>query len=155
MKFIADSMLGTLAKWLRIFGYDVLYEPTWKKENMINLSLREGRIILTRDTHLTKKIGLKVLLIKEDGVENQLKQVINELSLTIDESMIFTRCTICNVLLKIVPKQETKDKVPSYVYSTQNEFRLCQNCNRIYWSGTHLESVKRRGDGLFSTHSGR
>ena len=149
--FIADSMLGSLAKWLRVFGYDVLYEPTWKKEEMINLSLREGRIILTRDTHLINKIGLKVLLIKENGIEKQLRQVVNELSLKIDKEMIFVRCTICNVLTNVVPKEEIKDRVPPYVYSTQNEFRLCPKCNRIYWAGTHLESVQKMIENLLLT----
>ena len=143
MKFIADSMLGSLAKWLRIFGYDVLYEPAWKKEEMINLSLRDDRIILTRDTHLTKKIGLKVFFVEEDGLEKQLNQIIKELSLTLNESMIFVRCTTCNTLSKIIPKEEVKDRVPTYVYSTQDEFRICPKCNRIYWAGTHLESVKK------------
>jgi len=143
VKFIADSMLGSLAKWLRIFGFDVLYEPTWKKEEMVTLSLREGMTILTRDTHLIKKIGLKVLLIKENGIKNQLNQVINELNLTIDKSMIFVRCTICNTLSKVVPKEEVKNKVPPYVFSAREEFRICPKCNRIYWAGTHMESVQK------------
>jgi len=57
--------------------------------------------------------------------------------------MIFVRCTICNTLSKIVPKEEVKNRVPPYVYSTQNEFRICPKCNRIYWPGTHLENVKK------------
>lgn len=67
----------------------------------------------------------------------------NELSLKINKEMIFVRCTICNVLARVVPKEEIKDKVPPYVYSTQEVFRICPKCNRIYWAGTHLESVKK------------
>jgi len=143
MKFICDSMLGTLAKWLRIFGYDVLYNPAWKREELINISLREDRIILTRGTSLIKKIGLKVVHIEKDGLENQLKQLVKQLSLRLTESSIFERCTICNVICKTVKKEEVRDRVPAYVYQTQNEFRICPVCTRIYWPGTHIESVQK------------
>ncbi|MEK7805847.1 MAG: Mut7-C RNAse domain-containing protein, partial [Planctomycetota bacterium] len=50
---------------------------------------------------------------------------------------IFTRCLVCNGLLEPVAKEKIKDKVPPYVYSTQDEFDICPQCGRIYWSGTH------------------
>lgn len=150
MRFIADSMLGSLAKWLRIFGYDALYDSTWNKEKMINLGLREDRTILTKDTSILKKLGLKILFVTGNSIEEQLKCVIKNFSLKIDEEMLFTRCTICNVLSKIIPREEIKDKVPPFVYQTQNEFRVCPKCNRIYWAGTHIDSVRKMLDAVIS-----
>jgi len=142
-RFIADSMLGRLAKWLRVLGFDTLYKPDCKKEDMILRSLREKRVILTRNTRLSKSVGLQVVFLADTEVKNQISQIINELNLKIDKSSIFIRCTICNEIALTVPKEQVKDKVPEYVYNTQKEFRICPACKRIYWAGTHSESVAR------------
>ena len=143
MLFIVDSMLGRLAKWLRVLGFDTLYKPDWKKEDMILRSLREKRVILTRNTKLSKSAGLQVFFLGDTEVKNQINQIIKELNLKIDKSSIFIRCTICNEIAVSAPKEQVKDRVPEFVYNTQKEFRICPGCKRIYWAGTHSESVAK------------
>lgn len=134
LTFIADAMLGKLARWLRILGYDVVYEPFISDDGLIARAIQEHRIILTMDRKLTERKSAKnFLLIRSPYYREQLKQVIT--SYYVDyQSGIFTRC---NTLLDRIDKEQIKDKVPPYVYSTHDEFDICPQCNRLYWSGTH------------------
>ena len=136
-EFIADAMLGRLARWLRILGCDVLYESSISDDDLIARAIREHRIILTMDRKLTERESAKnSLLIKSPSYKEQLKQVITHYNIDY-KSGIFTRCLVCNNLLEPIEKEKIKDRVPPYVYSTQDEFDICQQCGRIYWSGTH------------------
>lgn len=141
MKFIADSMLGRLARWLRILGYDVAYESSISDDDLISRSLHERRVILTMDRELSQRESAKnCLLIKSDDYREQLKHVINHYNIDC-KSFIFSRCFICNELLDYIEKEKIEGKVPPYVYSTHNEFDFCPQCHRVYWSGTHRGKI--------------
>ena len=141
-------MLGRLHCWLCILGYDCLYfkrEPFsgFKgKKDLIYQSLKESRIILSRDTTLSRKKALKLVLIKSDFLPEQLAQVFKTFDLKLDKNKIFSRCTICNTLLIRVDRLKVEGKVPAYVYQTQKEFSLCPFCRKIYWKGTHWKLVE-------------
>lgn len=137
MKFVADAMLGKLAKWLRILGYDTYYRPDIPDEELLQIANAEDRIILTRDRLLTRrKLCRRFLLISHDHLEDQLRQTIGEFSLL--QSSPFTRCVICNVKIQQVEKYSVRDRVPSYTFQTQTRFAQCP---RIYWPGTHVEQA--------------
>ncbi len=139
MKFIADAMLGKLAKWLRILGYDTYYRPDIPDEELLQIANSEGRIVLTRDRFLTKrKLCRRYLLISHDHLEDQLRQMIGEFHLVPSP---FTRCLICNVKIRHIEKSSVRDRVPSYTFQTQARFAECPRCGRIYWPGTHVEQA--------------
>lgn len=141
IKFIADEMLGKLAKWLRTIGYDTTYYRDGADSGLVQIALVENRIILTRDTHLIeRKLARNCILIKSDNVWEQFEQIVRELDLD-TKSRLFTRCLICNKELKLAEKEYVRDLVPPYVYQTQNEFYKCLECGRIYWPGTHKDSM--------------
>ncbi len=134
-------MLGRLARWLRILGYDTLYDSRWTDDELARLARAEGRILLTRDVALARRRGVRALFIVSERVEGQLRQVAQALGLRAECS--FTRCAVCNGRLEQVPKGWAWGYVPPYTFCTQREFRLCPNCNRFYWRGTHWERMQR------------
>ncbi|MCF6148559.1 MAG: hypothetical protein E3K37_07865 [Candidatus Kuenenia sp.] len=148
-RFIADAMLGRLAKWLRIIGHDVIYEPFISDDELIARALRENRIILSMDKKLLeRKSAYNSLCIHSFDYKKQLQQVI--LHYNIDtKKHVFTRCLQCNTILCPVKKEGIKDRVPSYVFSTHDTFEICKLCHRIYWPGTHRESMRQTLNKLF------
>src|SRR3989304_6455395 len=122
LEFIADAMLGRLARWLRILGCDVLYESSISDNDLIARAIHECRIILTMDRKLPERESAKnALLINSPSYKEQLKQVITQYNIDY-KSGIFTRCLVCNNLLEPIEKEKIKDRIPLYVYSTQDEF---------------------------------
>lgn len=149
-KFIADEMLGKLAKWLRTIGYDTVYYKNGNDSGLIQRALEEDRIILTRDTRLVeRKLARKSFLIKSDTTWDQLKEVIEEFRLDAI-SKLFTRCIICNEKLLSASKDDVRGNIPIYTYLTHSEFSLCPNCGRIYWSGTHKDNMLNLINNLIS-----
>ncbi len=142
-KLFADSMLGRLALWLRILGFDVAYEKAIDDEEIVERARREGRIILTRDTLLVKRRWVREnhIFIESDRFREQLREVVSVLG--VDEARFLTRCVRCNVILEDVEKEEVKEEVPPYVYSTQEAFSRCPVCRRIYWGGTHRDEMRK------------
>jgi len=142
-KFIADVMVGKLARWLRVLGVDVLYSNTSEDDDIIRIALNEDRIILTRDTRLAARhLATRCLLIESDDYRKQLQQVIEDFGLK--DFSIFSRCLDCNTVLQDVDKETIFEKVPPYVYLTQTRFALCCSCGRVYWHGTHADEMRKR-----------
>jgi uncharacterized protein with PIN domain len=158
MKFIADSMLGRLARWLRLLGHDTLYYPHIEDSRLLRIAREEDRILLTRDTGLVKVRGLKnFLLLEENDPFEQLKTVVTMFNLhpferfdksgeggAIPPLRIYTRCSLCNTLLEDVPKEQAKDHVPDYVYKVSDSFRKCLHCDKYYWKGTHPDKLRKK-----------
>lgn len=143
MKFLVTKELGKLCKWLRILGYDTKYIEVENQSSIIINALREDRILLTRKSNIGKHFGIKILFIKFDNLENKLKQVINTFSLQLKDEKLFSRCIECNKRLELVPgKEKIRDKVPRYVYKKHQKFMECSQCGKVYWKGSHWESVK-------------
>jgi uncharacterized protein with PIN domain len=104
-------------------------------------ALREGRIIITRNSHLTKSAGISIVELKAELIREQIREIIKRLSLKPDKNSLFTRCILCNELLNSMAKDSAKNKVPEYVFKMQENFVSCPKCKRIYWQGTHWGNV--------------
>jgi uncharacterized protein with PIN domain len=144
-RFIADAMLGRLARWLRLLGFDTIYEPHITDAMLIKTALAEDRLILTKDTSLSKK-NIKYLLISSDDVFEQLKEVIIALGLREQSA---PRCANCNGQVINIQKQDAEGLVPDYVYLNYNNFMRCVDCGRLYWEGTQYMDVKKRLSEVF------
>lgn len=142
VRFIADSMLGRLAKWLRILGYDTLYFRDAQDGRLVTLARRDGRILLTRDTRLLLRRRLcPMLFVHDDRVWDQLRQVAGELGLSVGPRL-GSRCLRCNRSLAPLAKDRAAGRVPDYVFRHQDTFFQCEECGRIFWGGTHLHHME-------------
>ncbi len=145
IKFIADIMVGKLARYLRMAGIDVLYNNNFNDEEILSIAEKDNRIIITRDTLMLERKEIKNKLIKaiyiqDDNILKQLYQIKKELKLDLKPNLI--RCLDCNTLLMHINKENTINKVPEYVYKTQKLFCFCPKCNKYYWRGTHFKNIK-------------
>jgi len=142
-RFLADRMLGKLARWLRILGYDTAYLPQLSPDGVMIEGRRQGRVILTRDTRLLRRKGMPpFLFVQSDRFREQLKQVVETLQLApLQSPSLFSRCIECNQVLEEVKKDKVHERVPEYVWRTQDDFRGCPECHRLYWGATHRDHV--------------
>ena len=129
-------------------GYDTLFFDGSDDSRMVATALAEGRVILTRDTQIMKRRvvtngRLKAILIQSDEPEQQMYQVINTLNLDC-RFRPFALCLECNQPLQEKSKQQVKDRVPPYVFQTQDQYMECPACHRIYWRGTHWQAMTQR-----------
>lgn len=147
-KFIVDCNVGKLAKWLRLMGYDTSFFNGTDDSQLVATALAEGRVILSRDTQIMERRvitsgKLKAILIQSDKPELQIRQVIDALELD-SNFRPFTICLECNQVLEERNKDEVKELVPPYVFKTQSQFMQCPACHRVYWRGTHWQSMTKR-----------
>ena len=144
MKFVADSMLGKLARWLRILSYDTAYDPFVDDDDLLDQARSEGRILLTRDRPLADRAPDGSCLLVEHGhLDDQIAQLVRTLGLDLDREP-FTRCLICNVPTEDVSEHKVGDRVPPYVLKRHSRFHECPSCERVYWRGTHLDRMAER-----------
>ena len=140
LRLLADGMLGRLARWLRALGYDTAYAPDTGDTELLRRARAEGRILLTADHALSKRRGARTLLVEAQNLDDQLRHVREALGPPPGGE--FSRCVACNGALVPAEKSTLADRVPPYVFSTQDEFRLCPDCGRVYWPGTHVEQMR-------------
>jgi uncharacterized protein with PIN domain len=143
--FIVDSMLGTLAKWLRILGFDSLYFRTIDDNELIKISKQQGRILLTKDNRLVKSKKIdRYILVCSDKLFDQLKEVLSFLSKYGYFSFNpYSRCIRCNGKLIEVDKKMVFNEIPEYIYRKYESFFKCSNCGNVYWEGTHKDMIDR------------
>jgi len=141
-RFLADCMLGRLAKWLRILGYDTLYEPTQVKGMLKPPECIGDRRFLTRRRGLQKSIPGCICL-RSDHIGDQLCQMVRQELIHPDLEKVFGRCSSCNTELVRADPGEARDYVPEYVFFRHShEFLRCPSCNRHYWQGTHKDRMR-------------
>ncbi len=140
-RFLADRMVGTLAKWLRLLGYDTVYMPEVSSASVKREAHRQGRILLTRRTcFLNQRDMPPFVFIRADRFREQLKQVCTDLQLTVS-SPLFRRCSVCNRELETIDRERVQARVPACVWQTQTIFSHCRKCQRVYWNATHRERI--------------
>lgn len=143
MKFVADSMLGKLAKWLRVLGHDTHYQRYYSA-GTINQLVDEGRYLLSRHRETAKQYN-NVLLLHSNNVGDQLAELKELVDLASARSKWFTRCLICNDLLENVQLNKAQENVPEYVfYHNASGIRHCPSCARYYWPGSHRKNMVRQ-----------
>ena len=142
ISFAAEKTLGKLAKWLRILGFDTIYDSDIKNP------AESGRILLTRTKRIKYEYATdKLIFIKSDKPFKQLKEVIKALGIVNKDLKAFTRCISCNIKIRTTDKNSIRSVVPDYVWESHDSFKACSKCKRIYWQGSHtkrsMEIIKK------------
>jgi uncharacterized protein len=144
--FAVDAMLGNLSKKLRILGFDSKYFSSIEDKLLIELAKKEDRVIVTKDEGLAKsaeKIGVLVVLITAGDEISQIIEIAIKIGLAnfvMDTNS--ARCVSCNGRLESVEKSRLENKVPDEVYQRQDQFWVCVDCQKIYWTGTHFKKLQ-------------
>lgn len=141
MRFVCDHMLGTLARWLRLLGFDVLYPGPIPDGEIRDIAMKEQRTILTRDKELASTKKVPALYVASDDLEEQLLFTISELELEVTDPM--SRCSICNSPVDKVEKPAVEGEVPDGVFERQQDFWYCPECKKYYWKGSHWERITK------------
>jgi len=141
MSFVCDVMLGKLARWLRILGFDTIYFRDIDDNELIKVALQQARILLTRDTGIARRRRMQTLiLIHSNNTLEQLKEVLSALNTF--ESNLPPRCPLCNGRLIGAETEAVADRIPEYVLLHAAPFFTCGECGKVYWCGSHKKSIE-------------
>ena len=144
MRFIVDCMLGKLAKWLKILGFEALFFSKIEDDELLTIARKEGRILLTKDTGLIQQAkDVETLFLESEEWQEQVQQVLEHFNLR-EKVNPHTRCIDCNVVLKNLPKKNAKNLVSAFVFDKADSFALCPNCGRVFWQGTHFKDMEAK-----------
>ncbi|MBO8130421.1 MAG: Mut7-C RNAse domain-containing protein [Candidatus Marinimicrobia bacterium] len=152
MKFIADNMLGKLAKYLRALGYNCIYPPPENIDKIIEYIKKEDRIFITRSKKYTGQIEKSnIVILYSDKIDKQILELREKVKISYDPEKLFSRCLICNIEIFPVEKLDEKKNIPRRVFEYFKEFYKCPQCNRIYWMGGHTKRMTEKIEKIFKT----
>lgn len=147
-RFLCDGMLGSLARWLRLLGFDAAYAGSQMKDDeVLAWAEREGRFLVTRDLGLVQrciKKGVPALLMKAGTKEEQMLLLLTHSGATLDPSRFLSRCTHCGAVLAAATTDSVKDQVPPSVAATHDRFWRCPQCTKVYWQGSHVDAIEEK-----------
>jgi hypothetical protein len=143
LRFLADNMLGSLARKLRLLGIDTAYNSDAEDSELKYLVRSQSRILLTRDTNLSKELGALAWQVTGKDAREEFLSIVQKLSAVRCQPDPFSRCLQCNDELVPLDSSKVRDKVPPYVLESRDTFFACPSCERVYWEGTHS---KRMGE---------
>lgn len=144
MKFLADSMLGKLARWLRMLGQDVTYNVQLDDKLLLDLAKKESRVLLTKDLELYKRAaarGIEAFFVEGKSESERLAEVSARYGLALAIDMEKSNCPVCNTKLAATPKEQLSGKLQKNTFTYYEKFWKCPNCGQIYWQGSHWKQI--------------
>lgn len=143
MQFVADVHLGRLARYLRLLGFDTLYERDWDDHELVRISTTEQRVALTRDVGLLKHRSITHgYYVRATTPREQVIEVVRRFCLA-RQLTPFTRCMTCNGDLVQVAKKEIIHLLPHRTRRHVDDFRVCSSCDKVYWQRAHHQELRR------------
>ena len=144
MKFLADSMLGKLARWLRMLGNDVIYNVQLNDNQLLELAKKEKRILLTKDLELYQRAAsrnIDAFYVEGKTESFRLAEIAKRYDLTLDIDMEKSHCPVCNTAITPASKEQLLGELQKNTYAFYSEFWKCPNCGKIYWQGAHWKQI--------------
>ncbi len=144
VKFLADSMLGKLARWLRMLGYDVIYNVELDDSALLELAKKENRVLLTKDLELYQRAigkGIDAYFVEGKTESEHLAELAKRYGLSLEIDMDKSHCPVCNTLLKAAIKEQLSDELEKNTFTYYDKFWKCPNCGQVYWQGAHWKQI--------------
>jgi uncharacterized protein with PIN domain len=150
--FVVESTLGRLCKWLRMAGWDALFDSGKPDANRLAaMDFLENRHILTRTQKVYNALGPnRALLIDVNSPLDQIRHVIKAYGLRYDQINPLTRCLQCNCQVQSCSARELSAEIPEHIIQIHRRFHQCPQCQRIFWSGSHAARCKALIDTWFA-----
>ena len=142
LRFLADAMLGTLAKKLRLLGIDTAYAGDLNDSELKYLVRSQGRILLTKDKVLARELGGQVWLVKGASWQEELSSIAEKLSTVSCQLQPFSLCLDCNDTLLAIGPSQAEGKVPPYILKSRTRFSSCASCGKVFWEGSHRKRME-------------
>jgi uncharacterized protein with PIN domain len=144
VRFLVDQMLGRLAAWLRLLGFDAAERRHRPDSELLRVAAAEGRVLVTRDRALARTRSARVISPSGARVGEQLAEVLAAAGLVVRRARLFTRCTRCNLPVEPVAREAVRGLVPAAAFREHDRFTRCPSCRRVYWRGGHYLRVLAR-----------
>lgn len=146
MRFVVDGMLGGLAHWLRMLGYETEFDTKSNDNDLLERSRLNQAILLTRDDELYKRASARkqaVVLVTAENEKLRLAELAKAIGITLKIDMASTRCPQCGFLLHEICKETASKDVPAKSLKLYDKFWRCTNseCAKTYWIGSHWEKI--------------
>lgn len=143
-RFAADAMLGRLARWLRVLGFDTSYDATLPDAALVRLADAQERLLVTRDRHLLRELRpARAHEVRSDVPLEQLRDLVAALALP-PPVELFSRCPLCNTPLSApLPGEQVEPLLPEGFGRVPHPVRRCPSCGRLYWHGSHARRMRR------------
>lgn len=144
VKFLADSMLGKLSRWLRMLGHDILYSTELNDSELLEVAKKESRILLTKDLALYQRAVVKSIdayYVRGEKESDHLAKLAQQYNFTLTVDMERSYCPICNTKLKTTPKEQLTSELKKNTLTYYNQFWKCPNCGQVYWQGAHWKQI--------------
>ena len=151
LRFVLDGMLGGLARWLRMLGYEAEYDPQMSDDMLLQMSLSKGVILLTGDQELherAEKRSVDSILVQGQTESERLAQLAKDAGISLAIDMATTRCPVCGSQLKQIERSEASRTVPAASLKLYDMFWKCtgSECGKTYWIGSHWKKIRETLD---------
>lgn len=144
MKFLADSMLGKLARWLRMLGHDVIYNVKLDDNQLLELAKKENRVLLTKDLELYQRAVSRDIggfYVQGKSESEHLAELAARYGINLEIDMDKSHCPVCNAKLNATPKEQLSEQLQKNTFAYYDKFWKCPSCGQIYWQGAHWKQI--------------
>ena len=154
VKFFADVNVARVVRWLRAIGIDTVWEDAIADGQLVRRAIEEGRFVLTLDKRLTRQWRAdNVFLLRSETPLEQFLEIVRRFDIEKPREL-FTRCLLCNTLLRSARPEEIFANSPllppADVRENRETFHHCPNCNKVYWEGSHTRRMREAIEEIFN-----
>jgi hypothetical protein len=148
MRFLLDGMLGKLARWLRMLGYESVYLNDSSDRDLLSIAKRDSLILLTSDEELYRTAatkGIKTSLVQGRTEPERLASLAEHYNLRLEIDTAISKCPLCGFPIREVSKDAVEASVPPTTFKVYRSFWLCTNpkCAKVYWQGSHWKKIEQ------------